>query len=92
MAMVNITRVSVNKVMDGMFAITLNLTVTENSTILIDSNFTENHKINNSISYTVNKFKDKMQKYIDDYKANQQIFNSSQLNSAMTSLRYLLVY
>jgi len=92
MAMVNITRVSVNKVMDGMFAITLNLTVTENSTILIDSNFTENHKINNSISYTVNKFKDKMQKYIDDYKANQQIFNSPQLNSAMTSLRYLLVY
>ena len=86
MAEIIVTKKSVSKPRNGMFSITLNLKVTEDTTTLIDKDFTEIHKIEQTIVNTLNKFKTKMQEAIDFYKAEQVIFTSTQLNSAITVL------
>ena len=86
MVTINITKVSVTEPQAKMYAITLNLKVTEGAEVLIDRNFTENHKIGNSIEYTINRFNKKMQVAIDKYKREQGILNSSQLDSAIIVL------
>ena len=70
-----------------MYAVTLKLTVTDGVTELISQDFTDNHKIGNTVAYTVARFLGAMQTAIDDYRAEQNIYNAAALNSALTTLK-----
>ena len=86
MVTINVSKISVRKAQEKMYSITLNLLIEDGGTDLINRNFSENHKIGNSVDYTVNKFRKKMQKVIDDYQEEQNILNSTQLDSAIETL------
>ena len=81
-----VTKVRVDKVMDGMFNIVLNLCYKDGSDVLITRDFTEDHRIGNSVNYTIAKFLVLMQEAIDNYKAEQNIFNSAVLDNAIITL------
>ena len=83
---ITITKKLVKYVMSKMYSITLNLEVKDEGEVLIDQDFTENHKTNNTVNYTLAKFLEKMQKSIDDYKDEINIFNSTQLDGAISTL------
>lgn len=90
MVVKNVSKVSVRKVQSKMYAVTLNLTVTEgtgeNLVELINRNFTQNHKIGNTPAYTVNLFKIDMQACIDTYQEEVTIYNAAVLDTAITTL------
>lgn len=69
-----------------MYAVTLKLTVTEGATELINQDFTVNHKIGNSVAYTVARFLGAMQGCINEYQAEQNIYNAAALDSAIETL------
>ena len=83
---IDITKQGVDKVMGGMYNITLNLSCMDGQEEVIDQNFTEDHRTSNSVNYTLAKFLVRMQNAIDDYKAEQNIFNSAVLDNAITTL------
>lgn len=83
---IDVTKVGVDKVMDKMYNITLNLSCLDGAEEVIDQNFTEDHRIGKSVSYTIAKFLVAMQGAIDDYKAEQNIFDSAALDNAILSL------
>lgn len=89
---INISKISVTKPQEKMYSITLKLLVKDGTTEIINQDFSENHKVGNSVDYTLNKFKDKMQKTIDDYKEEQDVFTSSQLDTAITNLESQLTW
>ena len=92
MVTINVSKVSVRKAQEKMYSITLNLLVADGGTELINQDFSENHKIGYSVDYTVNRFKEKMQAVIDNYQEEQNILNSAQLDSAITTLGGELVW
>ena len=92
MVTIDVSKVSVRKVQEKMYAVTLNLKVTEGAMELININFTENHKIGNTPAYTVNKFLVTMQACISDYIAEQGIYNAVALDNAIATLEGGLIW
>lgn len=84
---VNVTKVNVKKVMDKLHNITLKLTCLDGEVVVINRNFTEDHRTGKPASYTANKFLLGMQEAIDAYKTEQSIFNSNALNNAIAALK-----
>ena len=89
---ITVTKKSVSKPRDGMFSVTLNLKVLDAEEVLIDRDFTEVHKIEKTIDYTLAKFTEDMQGVIDNYKAELAVFESSQLDTAVSTLQTNLTY
>jgi hypothetical protein len=82
-----VTKKSVTLSQEGLYQITLNLQYLDGSTVLIDRDFSENYWTGQTPAFVVGKFKEKMQKAIDDYKAAQIIYNSAALDTAITTLK-----
>ena len=92
MATITVTKKSVSKPRNGMFSITLNLLIKNGEETLIDSDFTEVHKTEKTIDFTLGKFTKKMQEAIDFYKSEKAVFDSSQLDTAVSTLQNNLTY
>lgn len=88
---VEVTKKAVTTSQDGLFQITLNMKYLDGATVLIDQDFTENHWLGQPPSVAVGRFKERMQKTIDNYKASQGIFNAAALDTALTTLKNGLV-
>ena len=88
---IELTKVRVIEPMPKMYAITVNLKCLDGETELLNRDFTINHKIGNSVDYSVDKFRTMMQEEIDKYKREQQILNAQILDSAIMELKGNLV-
>ena len=88
---IELNKVRVVEPIPKMFAITLKLKCMDGETELINRDFTINHKIGNSIDYSIDKFKDQMQDEIEKYKREQQILNAQILDTAIETLKGKLV-
>ena len=88
---IELTKVRVVEPMPKMYAITVNLKCLDGETELLNRDFTINHKIGNSVDYSVDKFRTMMQEEIDKYKREQQILNAQILDSAIMELKGKLV-
>ena len=80
-----VTKKSVIQIGNKLFNITLNMQYLDEEAILIDSDFSEHYAIGEK-GTTAAKFKNRMQKEIDEYKAAQVIFNSAAIDTAVTTL------
>ena len=88
---IELTKIRVIEPMPKMYAITVNLKCLDGETELLNKDFTINHKIPNSVDYSVDKFRIMMQEEIDKYKREQQILNAQILDSAIVELKGNLV-
>lgn len=69
------------------YIVTLNLKYLNGTTVLIDQDFSQSYFVGQTPAIVVDKFKDEMQRAIDDYKAAQVIFNAMALDTAITALK-----
>jgi len=86
-----ITKVSVNLVMEKMWHITLNLKLMDGVDELLSKDFSERYRTGQTISEIVERFREDMQAEIEKYKSEQQISNNPQLATAITNLQNSLV-
>ena len=84
---VAVTKKSVTLTQDGLYNVTLNMQYLNDAVVLINQDFSENYWVGQTPAFVVGKFKEKMQKAIDDYKAAQLIFNAAALDTAITTLK-----
>ena len=84
---INVSKVSVSETMRGMWNIVLKLTYTDGVEEVINQDFSIRYKQGQSITIKVQEIKEKMQEAINDYKAEQVIFNHAQLDAALTWLQ-----
>jgi len=86
-----VTKQSVTVGQPGLFVITLRLVYSEDSAVLFDRDFQENHWTGRPPSEAAGKVQKKMQQAIDDYKASEQVFASAVLSDAVTAIQNGLV-
>ena len=84
---IQITKISVKLSQIGLYQITLNLKYLDGEEVLIDQDFTQEHRVGDAPSICVTKIQVLMQKAIDNYKEEVVIFNSAVLDSAITYLQ-----
>lgn len=84
---IQITKKSVTRTMPKQWAVTINLKLLEGTEELFSQDFSEDYNTGGTVEETVGKFKEKMQKAIDQYKAEMQLFNHPQMDNAITSLQ-----
>lgn len=87
----NVTKKSVNLVQKDLYSITLNLSLTEGAVELLNKDFSERHRTGQAISTVTAKFTVAMQTEINKYKAEQVIYNHTQLNTAVTNIQNGLI-
>jgi len=88
---ITVSKVSVREELDKLWSITINLTCTDGGQEVINKDFSVRYRPGQNISQKVQILLEKMQEAIDDYKSEQQIFNASQLDTAVTYLQNNLV-
>jgi len=81
---VTVEKKSVTKVMDGQWSVTFTLKGFDGATPLFEQDFTEDYKTGDVISRVQAGFIEKMQKYIDDYKSEQTLYNHALMDSSVT--------
>ena len=86
-----VTKKSVKTAMPKLFNVVFNLVLKEGTDILLEQDFSIAYRTGENVGDKVAKVKEDMQKAINDYKAEQAIFTSSALNSAVTSINGGLV-
>ena len=79
--------VSVAKTLDKLWNITLVLKCTEDSIEVVNESFTVKYRPGQDAETKVKALLKDMQKAIDDYNGEQQIYNSNALNTAVTWLQ-----
>jgi len=82
-----VTKRSVTNPQPKVFIIVFNLSVNEETVIVINQDFSCEYRPGESIASKVDEVKDKMQFVIDNYKASQVIFDNVQLDSAVTTIQ-----
>lgn len=82
----NVTKVSVSEAMDGMWNITLNLTCLDSAVEVINQNISFKYKIGQDIDDKQAEALESMQEIIDDYLAEQVIFDHAKLDNLVTYL------
>jgi len=87
---INISKVSVSKQMEGLWNITLNLKC-DDTTEVINQDFSIRYRTGQDITEVINKIQNKMQKCINDYKSERQIFNHQKLDDAIVTLQENLI-
>ena len=88
---IKITKKSISLNQGKLYQVTLNLRYLDETAILIDKDFTQEiNRTTDSVAVIINKFKTEMQKTIDEYKAEQVIFNSTALDNAIIVLQSAL--
>lgn len=83
---VSVTKTAVRLRMPKMWSITLTLTLQEDAVDVFSQSFSENYKLGHSIADLANTFKDKMQAAIDQYKAEQVVWNHTDLDAVVAAL------
>lgn len=86
-----VTKVSITEPQAGMYSVTLNLLCLDGADEVINQNFTEPKKDHISVATVQERLRVKMQEVIDRYKREQQLFNSSQLDNAVSALQASLI-
>ena len=86
-----VTKKAVKKIQPKLYAITLNLTCKEGLVEVLNQDFSEHYRTGQNVAEIVNDFKIKMQEAINDYKEEQQIFSTAQLDNAVVALKNGLV-
>ncbi|GAG56130.1 unnamed protein product [marine sediment metagenome] len=79
--------VSVSKIMDKLWNITVTLKCTDNSIEVLNQSFSVHYKSGQNAEAKVKQLLAEMQKAIDDFKDEQQLLDSSALATAMTWLQ-----
>ena len=76
---------------NGIYLITFNLILTDNSVEVINQDFTQSHNSSNNITIARDEVMKKMQDVIDKYKENKNIYNSTVLDNTVTYINTNLV-
>jgi len=84
---IEVTKVSVSEQMDKLWNITLNLTCTEDSVEVINCDFSVRYRPGQDAEAKTKGLLAEMQEAINEYKGEQQIINSAQLDTAVTWLQ-----
>jgi hypothetical protein len=88
---IEVTKISVSMQMEKLWNITINLRCLDGTTEVINKNFSVRYRNGQNIQDRIEAVLSKLQKVIDDYKIEQQIFNHSHLNNVITYLQTNLV-
>lgn len=86
MRTIEVTKVGVTCSQEGLHRVTLKLRYLEDAVVLLEKDFTEDHKAGQTPAEVTTKFQSKMQKEIDFYKAAEVISNHAQMSVAVTDL------
>jgi hypothetical protein len=81
-----VTKTSVTKTLEQQWAINLTLTVLNDGVEAFSKQFTIDYKPGVNVTAVMQGIKADMQKAIDDYKAEQTLYNNALLNQAVTWL------
>lgn len=84
---IQITKKQVSLSQEGLYNIILNLKYLDGETVLLDLDFVEKYRTGQTVGDIISRFKPKMQKAIDGYKAEQVIFNAAVFDSAIVTLQ-----
>jgi len=87
---VTVTKQSVSQSMIGQFSVTWELKGFEGETELFSTTFNEDYKTGDAPSRVVVGFKDKMQAYINKYKAEQALLNHALMDTAVSTVQATL--
>lgn len=87
----NVSKKLVNLVQKDLYEITLNLSLKEGTVELLSRDFSEKYRTGQAISTVTAKFTAAMQAEINKYKAEQVIYNHTQLNTAVTNIQNGLI-
>jgi hypothetical protein len=85
-ANITVSKVSVDKVREKLYRISLNLTVTEDESELINQTFQEYYRSGDVPSVVVNRFYANMQAVITGFIEAQAIYDAAALDNAITYL------
>jgi hypothetical protein len=90
---IKISKVSVNKTLEGQWSIVFNLKITddEGKTELLTQNFTEDYKTEMELSNVGDKTQKAMQFAIDSYKKEQQILSDNKLDAIVANIQNNLI-
>jgi len=87
---VTVTKQSVSQSMIGQFSVVWELKGFDGATELFSTTFSEDYKTGDSPSRVVVGFRDKMQAYINKYKAEQVLLNHALMDTAVTTVHLAL--
>lgn len=87
METIKVEKVSVKKQMDKLYSITLKLTYLEDGVELLSKNFTQRYRTGDDIETKVAEIKKQMKREIEELKVVDNIFNDTQLDSAVNKLQ-----
>ena len=87
---VTVTKQSVSQSMIGQFSVVWELKGFDGATELFSTTFSEDYKTGDSPSRVVVGFRDKMQAYINKYKAEQVLLNHALMDTAVSTVRAAL--
>ena len=88
---IEVTKVSVADKGNKIYLIFFNLRCQDNGTEVINKNFDMNYQRGDDVEQSVRDVLIKMQKEIDEYKAEDQIFTAAKLDTAVTWVQSNLV-
>jgi hypothetical protein len=91
MATATVSKTAVNKAMEGAWQVIFTLTYSNTTSVYFERQYPVMHKAGAFLTITCDKILTKMQKDITDYKAEQQLFNSSAMTSALTYIQNNIV-
>lgn len=82
-----VTKKAVKLAQENMHIITFNLVVMDGAAEVINQDVSIEYRKGDAPAGKVADVKEKFQKMIDDYKAEQQIFNANALNTAVSNIQ-----
>ncbi len=86
-----VTKKSVNKTLDGRYNISFNLNLKNDTVEALNLDYSCRYKIGENVSSKLALIIADMQKAINDYKAQKVVFNSTVLDSAVTTIQNGLI-
>lgn len=83
---IQVSKKSVDLLMPKLWTVTLNLTCLDGGEEVINQDFSKRYRTGQDLADLEAKYQKDMQKTIDDYKAEQVIFNHAKLDMAVINL------
>jgi len=84
---IQITKKSVKLVQSKLYSITLNMLYLDGAIEILNLDFTCKYRTGENVNNIIAKFQSKMQAEIDNYKAEQVIYNAATLDTAIATLK-----
>ena len=82
-----VSKKSVTKVMDKLWNITVNLTVSDNGVEVLNKDYSVRYRPGDDISAKEKTLADMMQADIEKYKSEQQVYHAAALDAAVTNVQ-----